>query len=134
MSKLLIITPLLLVLIIVYFYTNPIGRFGLCCFGYTTYNSIPIPLLDIQVNADGKIRVIAKTHNLTIDKIKWLIQPMPEVLIVSTGWEGVIKIDDEIKNIRSCKLRILKTDEAIKLYNKLNKSGVRVAVHIHSTC
>jgi len=129
-----IIAIILAIFLVGWFCINPIGYFGYCRFGLTTYSLIPIPISDIQVRSDGRVRRIEKIHDLKIEKVEWLIEPMPNVLIVSTGWDGVVKVSEDIKQIDGCKIHILKTGEAIKLFNKLKGSGLRVSIHIHSTC
>ena len=51
---------LLLVVLIgfsaVWLVANPLGRFGWCCYGYTTYGAWPRPISDLQVRADGSTR------------------------------------------------------------------------------
>ena len=113
---------------------NPPGRFGWSCFAYTTFGAIPRPISDIQVCADGSLRNVDKTHNLNYEAIEWLFDPMPDVLIIATGWHGVTKPRDEIKELDSCEVRILQSDEARRLYNELREAGKKVAIHYHSTC
>ena len=58
---------------------NPPGRFGWCCYAYTTYNACPRPISDFQVRADGSTRKVTKTHQLSFEQIEWLLDPEPEV-------------------------------------------------------
>ena len=113
---------------------NPPGRFGWCCFGLTTYGGWPRPIADLQIKADGSLRKVPKTHALPLDQIQWLIEPLPETLIISTGWNGVLEPDEPIKKLKGVEVRILKSKEAAELFNQLKKAGKRVAIHFHSTC
>ena len=122
-----VITPVWLI-------ANPPGRFGLCCFSYTTYNALPLPTTDFQVRSDGRMRVVWKTHDLTFDRIAWLLEPMPEILIIATGWDGVTRPDDKILHYKGCELLVLQNKEAIERFNEMKKAGKRVAIHYHSTC
>ena len=126
---------LLLVLLLIFWLAcNPFGRFGWCSFGFTIYNAIPRPVTDIQVRSDGKVRTVAKTHDLGMENIRWLLDPLPDILIIATGWDGVTIPRKEIEDLTACEVRILKTREARKLFNQMKKSGRRVAIHYHSTC
>lgn len=118
----------------VWFSLSPFGRFGPSFYAFTVYNAIPIPLTDIQVNSEGEFRRVKKTHDLSMNPLRWLIESKPEVLIVSLGWSGVVKPRDEVLALERQGARFLRNDEAIKLYNELKKAGRRVAIHFHSTC
>ncbi len=113
---------------------NPPGRFGICSFGFTTYGCIPWPASDVQVRADGAMRRVEKTHDLKLNNVRWLLDPVPEVLIIGIGWEGGASPEKAISGITQCQVRVLKTGEAIRLYNRLKKQGKKVAIHVHSTC
>ena len=58
----------------------------------------------------------------------------PEVLIVGVGWESTAKVASSFHPPSGTKLLVLPTDEAIATYNSLKAEGVRVAIHVHSTC
>jgi hypothetical protein len=118
----------------VWLYANPPGRFGWCCFAYTTYGACPRPISDFQVRADGGIRNVDKTHQLAFEQIQWLLDPKPDVLIIALGWDGVTTPDRRIQEYDGCELHILKNQEAIELFNRLKRAGKRVAIHYHSTC
>ena len=65
-----------------------------------------------------------------------LIEKGIEVLILSRGVFGRLKIQDDILNkleTDRIKVYILKTHEAVKLYNDLRESK-RVGALIHTTC
>jgi hypothetical protein len=124
----------LIVILVGWVLLNPPGRFGLCTFGLITYHCIPRPVSDIQVRCDGATRTVAKTHYLKFSHVQWLLDPVPDILIIGTGWDGVTTPERAITGIKQCEVRLLKTGEAIKLYNKLTRKGMKVAIHIHSTC
>jgi hypothetical protein len=133
-KRITIILGVILVGLVVWLCVNPPGRFGFCSFAYITYNSIPRPLSDLQVRSDGKTRSVEKTHDLKLQHVEWLLEPKPEILIIGTGWDGVTKPSPEIRTIQDCEVRILKTQEAIKLFNRLKRDKRKVAIHLHSTC
>jgi len=118
----------------VWFVANPPGRFGWCCYGYTTYGACPRPISDLQIRADGSVRKVTKTHQLAFEQVEWLLDSKPEVLIIALGWDGVTTPDDRIREHRGCETHLLKNEEAIELFNRLKRAGKRVAIHYHSTC
>jgi len=132
--KLAVALILLAVFAAVWCVANPPGRFGWCRYALTTYNCIPRPVSDHQVRADGSRRTVAKTHDLSFEIVQWLLEPKPEVLIISLGWDGVVRPDERIRSIQDCEVHLLQNREAIDLFNRLKKSGKRVAIHLHSTC
>jgi hypothetical protein len=132
--KIILALAVLAVFTPIWLMANPPGRFGLCCFSYSTYNAFPRPVVDFQVRSDGKTRMVRKTHDLTFDRIEWLLEPMPETLIIATGWDGVTRPDYKILHYKGCELLILKNKEGIERFNELKKAGKRVAIHYHSTC
>jgi hypothetical protein len=133
-KKLITVLAVIAVLTTVWLVANPPGRFGWCCYGYTTYGACPRLISDFQVRADGDIRKVAKTHQLAFEQIAWLLETKPEVLIIALGWDGVTVPDDRIREHQGCEIHLLKNKEAIGLFNRLKRSGKHVAIHYHSTC
>ena len=122
-------------LALVWLLLNPPGEFGrMCFFGITTFNGIPRPISDVQVRDDGELRTIPKTHSLEMAHLRWLLETRPEVLVVSTGWDGIVKISEAVRLVKDCEIRILPTKDALRFYHTLKASGKRVAIHVHSTC
>ena len=118
----------------VWLIANPPGRFGWCCYAYTTYSACPHPITDFQISADGSTRKVSKTHDLRLEQIQWLLDSKPDVLIIAVGWDGITTPDDRIREYRGCEMHIVKNKEAIELFNRLKRAGRRVAIHYHSTC
>jgi hypothetical protein len=77
---------------------------------------------------------VPKTHELSFEQIEWLLEPKPAVLIIALGWDGVTTPDDRIREHKGCEVHVLRNRPAIELFNKLKRSGTRVAIHYHSTC
>jgi hypothetical protein len=113
---------------------NPAHRFGWSVYALTTYSAVPLPAIDLQVRPDSTWRQVAKTHNLKLEAVQWLLDARPEVLVIATGWDGVTVPDPRIQALESCEVYILKNGEAIELYNRLKRAGRNVAIHYHSTC
>lgn len=76
-------------------------------------------------------------HRLAIEDLQEVLEAEPQVIIVGTGYSGLIKITDEVKqhlNERGIQLVIERTDDATKTFNKLAKSGEKVVAALHLTC
>ena len=76
-------------------------------------------------------------HNLCIDDIKEIINKKPDILIVGTGYFGLMKVPKElIENIKSSGIKqviVKKTGDACNEYNKLYKKNNLIAA-FHLTC
>jgi len=76
-------------------------------------------------------------HRLTINDIKNVIEEYkPEAVVVGTGKYGLMKILPETKEYLeglNIKMYVAKTDEAVKVYNKL-LSNVKTIGFFHLTC
>lgn len=76
-------------------------------------------------------------HNLCINDIKEIINKKPNVLIIGTGYSGLMQVSKElIENIKSSGIKqviVKKTGDACNEYNKLCKKENIVAA-FHLTC
>ena len=76
-------------------------------------------------------------HNLCIDDIKEIINKKPDVLIIGTGYFGLMKVPKElIENVKSSGTKqviVKKTGDACNEYNKICKKKNIVAA-FHLTC
>ncbi len=116
-------------------WANPGAKFGLSRFGVTTYSRLPIPLLDVQVRQDGAIRVLFKSHDIDSGRLAWLVREKhPEVLVVGLGWEESAHLSSGFRPPAGTRIVALPTEAALALFNSLRDQGVRVAIHVHSTC
>jgi len=61
----------------------------------------------------------------------------PQVILIATGWSGVLKVNPKFK-IQSSKLGIevrkVLTPRVVREYNKLISEGKKVNALIHTTC
>ena len=113
---------------------NRPGRFGPSCYGYTSYNALPRPVIDFQIRADGTLRRVAKTHDLGEAQLHWLLDPSPDVLVICKGWSSVVQVRDEVLQLPGRDIRVLPTGDGLSLFNELRRAGRKVAIHVHSTC
>lgn len=75
-------------------------------------------------------------HALNIEDIREIIKAEPEVLVVGTGYSGLMKIvpqAERLLNSSGIELVTAKTEKACKIYNDLSKSKSVVAA-LHLTC
>jgi hypothetical protein len=75
-------------------------------------------------------------HRPQISEFADIVKAAPDVLVIGTGYAGVMSIPDQIRNYLTSKgidVRVDKTARAIELYNALHDKEKVVAV-LHVTC
>lgn len=75
-------------------------------------------------------------HNVCLEDIREILEQRFEVLIVGTGYMGLMKVDEEvIRHVRSngIDLIIEKTKKAITTYNSVFSTKIAIAA-LHLTC
>ncbi len=110
-------------------------RFGISCAGLTTFGATPIPYFDIQVRGNGEWRTVHKTQNIDAETLLWITETQPQVLIIGQGYDGKSVVQPDVMQMQSpnCKIEVMKTAEALKLYNQLRDEKTRVAIHVRSS-
>jgi len=76
-------------------------------------------------------------HKIGDWEIEKLLSNSPEIIIIGTGQDGAMAIDDEIvKKFRELSIETITdiTPKAIEIYNEKIKQGKRVNALIHTTC
>ena len=133
MKKIIVVVAVVVVLIMAWIGFNPIGRFGLCRFGLVVYSAIPFPAVDLVIHANGfpSLRG-SKEHFVAFAEIEGLLEEDPDVLIIGTGYDNMVQVENEISAMLS--IEILRTPQAVRRFNELRAEGKRVAAIIHSTC
>lgn len=66
-----------------------------------------------------------------------LLSNRPEVIVIGNGWDGVLEVNEKIKNKIEkigMELKILKTPQAAEEFNRLSEAGKKVNALIHTTC
>jgi len=124
---------IIILALIAWFLINRPLHFGIHFFAFTVYSGIPIPYFDLKIHANGIPSIRKKSHYVSIDEVKPLLEENPEVIIIGIGYNEMVKVDKEILKLNVGVL-ILETSEAIKAFNQLKSSGVKVAAIIHTTC
>jgi hypothetical protein len=75
-------------------------------------------------------------HRHQISEFANIIKTEPEILIIGTGYAGVLSVPDQIRNYLTAKgieVRVEKTKQAIEMFNVLRHKEKVVAV-LHITC
>jgi hypothetical protein len=82
-------------------------------------------------------KLFGTTHRIGDWERKKLLSGKVEIIIVATGLNGVLKVDEEFKKAcqkKKIELRILQSQKAVQEYNHLIKKGKKVNALIHTTC
>ncbi len=75
-------------------------------------------------------------HKLSLDDLKEAFEAKPDVLVIGTGYTGLMKVPQEVKDYvrsKNIELVIENTRQAYKTYNRLSQSR-RVVAAFHLTC
>lgn len=75
-------------------------------------------------------------HYLHMEDLKEVLEAKPEVLIIGTGYNGIMKVPQDVRDEisgRNIDLYIEKTIQAVSLFNEL-AGKKRVFAALHLTC
>ena len=75
-------------------------------------------------------------HRPQIREFDDIVQSEPEILIIGTGYAGVLSVPDQIRNYLTSKgieVRVEKTKQAIEIFNTLRERE-KVVAALHITC
>jgi hypothetical protein len=76
-------------------------------------------------------------HSLSLADLKEVIEFKPEILIIGTGYSGLVEVPRGlIKELGRKRIRVLslRTQEACKEFNRLTREGKRAVAALHLTC
>ncbi len=76
-------------------------------------------------------------HSLCVEDLKVLLRKKPDILIIGTGYYGVMKVPQNvIEFLEKQGMRVIveNTQKAVETYNKLVSEGKNVAAAFHLTC
>ena len=95
----------------------------------------------IERDSEKLHQLFDTTHKIGDWEVEELFNNSPEVIVIGTGWAGVLKISEELirqlaekSEKLGVELKILKTPKAVKEYNQLAEEGKKVNALIHTTC
>lgn len=76
-------------------------------------------------------------HRLQVKDIETVVKEKPEVLVVGTGYYGLVRVPAEtVEYLKSKGVELIaqKTRSACATYNRLVESGEKVIAALHLTC
>ena len=81
--------------------------------------------------------LFSTTHKIGDWEQKLLLSENPEIILVASGWNGLLKVDEEFKNRvvkQGVELEVVLTPMVVGEYNRLVTEGKRVNCLVHTTC
>ena len=82
-------------------------------------------------------KLFGTSHKIGDWETEELLKENPEIIIVGTGQDGVLEVENNFSDgITNKKIELIsaRTPEAIKIYNEKVEEGKRVNALIHTTC
>ena len=76
-------------------------------------------------------------HELCLSDIKEVIEFNPEIIVIGTGANGIMRVLDETEKVikeKKIELIILKTDQACNIFNELMMKNKKIVACLHLTC
>lgn len=76
-------------------------------------------------------------HRLHLEDLRSSVQEKPEVLVVGTGYSGLMKVPSEVREYlesRGIELIVQNTKEACITFNRLIQSRRKIVAALHLTC
>jgi len=77
-----------------------------------------------------------KGHNLCVEDVQEIFLEAPEVLVIGTGFSGLMKVEDEVKRLAQAngvELIIDKTEPAVQRFNEFSIRKKTIGA-FHLTC
>jgi hypothetical protein len=98
-----------------------------------TYHS-DVKIIDRQVKANWWRQA---GHRLDQEDIADVLENHPDILVVGTGYAGMMEVPAATRRAlenQGILIRVEKTDNAVRAFNRLHKEGRKVAGAFHLTC
>ena len=92
---------------------------------------------DMVVWWDGKIEYREKSHNFTISDFLELAEKKPDIIVIGTGMNGIVRILAEVKQAAEDKKIEIFTElspKAAEMFNGFLADRKKAVAVIHSTC
>jgi hypothetical protein len=91
---------------------------------------------DMIVWWDGQREFVPKDHILGTDNFSALLRRKPDIIVIGTGLQGMVKITDEARHLAEEKgIKIFEhtSPEAADLFNAMIADSKNVVAYIHTT-
>lgn len=76
-------------------------------------------------------------HELCLEDLKEALKEGPKVLVVGTGYSGLMKVSEELREElrrRGIRILVMETKAACEKFNELLANGEKVVAALHLTC
>ena len=76
-------------------------------------------------------------HLLQLEDLEDVLDEKPDVLIIGTGYSGLMKVPEETKNLikkNDIKIYVARTTDAVKLFNEMQEEKRKIIAALHLTC
>ena len=102
------------------------------------YHQVLIIGEKVLVRDENKLKVLfGTTHQAGEWEQEELLSGNPDVILITSGWNGVLKVNEAFKNKiekKKIELKIVLTPKVIEEYQNLINQGKKVNCLIHTTC
>ena len=91
----------------------------------------------LERKSDKLHHLFGTTHQIADWEKNKLISRHPEIVLIGSGWSGLVKIEQEFEDKlkkEGVELRTVLTPRIVKEYNRLVGEGKRVNALVHTTC
>jgi hypothetical protein len=91
----------------------------------------------LERDKDKLQTLFGTTHEIGDWEQKELLSNDPDVILIASGWSGLLKVDEEFKKKvedTGIELRVVLTPKVAKEYNYLIIEGRKINCLIHTTC
>jgi hypothetical protein len=113
-------------------------EFGSITIDGQKYDQVLIVGREVRERDRAKLKeLFGTTHKIGQWEVEDLLSNNPEVIIIGTGQEGALEVDDWVKNAINyshIELIISQTPKAAETFNSLTLSGKAVNALIHTMC
>ncbi|MEM5812263.1 MAG: MTH938/NDUFAF3 family protein [Candidatus Aenigmatarchaeota archaeon] len=92
---------------------------------------------DVIVWWDGKVDFVTKSHRFGMSELVRLLKKNPDVIIVGTGMEGSVQIEEEAgQKLEDKGISFFpeKTPNAVEVFNSMVSDGRKAVALLHITC
>ena len=103
-----------------------------------TYDQVLIINQQVQERSRAKLKqLFGTTHRISPEEQKQLLSHRPEIILIASGWNGVLRLTPEFKDKlkqKGIELKVVLTPGVVKEYNQLVEQGRKINALIHTTC
>lgn len=105
--------------------------------GQTYHQALIVGEKVLERDKDKLQTLFGTTHEIGDWEQKELLSGRPSVILIASGWQGVLKVKENFQNkikAKGIELKVVLTGRFLKEYQSLIKKGIKVNGLIHTTC